>query len=87
MDEGAGFKGFESYQWYGVLAPARTPEWIVKRLHGDFVEALNLPDVKPKLHDAGFELEGSSSAEFGKFIKIEIAKWAKVIKAANIRAE
>ena len=87
VDEASGMKGFESYQWYGVLAPAKTPDWIVKKLHRDFVEALNLPDAKAKLHDAGFELEGSSSAEFGVFIKNEIAKWAKVIKAANIRAE
>jgi len=87
VDEASGLKGFESYQWYGVLAPAKTPDWIVRKLHRDFVEALNLPDTKAKLQDAGFELEGSSSAEFGVFIKNEIAKWAKVIKAANIRAE
>lgn len=87
VDEAAGLKGFESYQWYGPLAPAKTPKWIISRLHRDFVEALNRPDVVPKLDTLGFDREGSTPAEFGKFIRNEIAKWGKVIKAANIRAE
>ncbi len=86
MDEATGLRGFESYQWYGPLAPAKTPDWIVRRLHADFVEALNRPDVIPKLAAAGFDREGSSPEEFRTFIRNEIAKWGKVIKAANIRA-
>lgn len=87
MDEAAGFRGFESYQWYGPLAPAKTPAWIVKKLHADFVEALNRPDVVPRLDAAGFDREGSTPEAFKKFIRNEIAKWGKVIKAANIKAE
>jgi tripartite-type tricarboxylate transporter receptor subunit TctC len=87
VDEAAGLRGFASYQWYGPLAPAKTPAWIISRLHHDFVEALNKPDVIPKLDAAGFDREGSTPAEFGKFIRNEIAKWGKVIKAANIKAE
>jgi tripartite-type tricarboxylate transporter receptor subunit TctC len=87
MDEAAGFKGFESYQWYGPLAPARTPQWIIKKLHTAFVEALNQPDVIPRLDAAGFDREGSSPEAFRKFIRNEIDKWGKVIKQANIKAE
>jgi len=87
MDEAAGFRGFESYQWYGPLAPAKTPPWIIKRLHADFVEALNKPDVVPRLDASGFDREGSTPDAFAKFIANEIAKWGKVIKAANIKAE
>jgi len=86
VDE-AGLPGFESSQWYGVMVPRATPGWIVGRLHRDFVDALNQPDVKTKLAESGFELVGSTPAEFDRFIRDEIAKWAKVIKAANIRAD
>lgn len=87
VDEAAGVRGFESYQWYGPLAPAKTPDWIIRRLRRDFVEALNRPDVIPKLDAAGFDREGGSPEEFQKFIRNEISKWGKVIKAANIRAQ
>jgi len=86
VDE-SGLPGFESSQWYGVMAPIKTPRVIIDKLHQDFNEAMNVPDIKAQLIARGFELVGSTPTEFDQFIKNEIVKWAKVIKAAGIRGE
>lgn len=83
----SGVAGFESIQWYGFLAPAKTPAAILDRLQRDFTAALTNPGVKERLLPQGFEVIGSSREEFGKYIRDDIAKWAKVIAAAKIRAE
>ncbi len=83
----AGVKGYEVSTWYGVLAPARTPKTIVTRLHGEIIKLLAVADTKEKLLAQGFEPVGSTPDEFGAYIKSEIAKWAKVIKTAKIKAE
>lgn len=85
VDEATGLKGFESYQWYGPLAPAKTPAQIVDKLHRDFVAALHDPGVTARLNASGFDVEGNTPREFGQFIRNEISKWGKVIKQANIR--
>ena len=82
-----GVKDCEAATWYGVLAPARTPRPVVTRLHGEIVKILSAPETKERLLAQGFEPVGSSPDEFGAYIKSEIAKWGKVIKAAGIRAE
>jgi tripartite-type tricarboxylate transporter receptor subunit TctC len=83
----AGVPGYDSTQWYGVLAPAGTPRPIVTRLHGEIVRALRAPDVRERLAADGAEPVGSSPEEFAAFIRAEIAKWAKVAKAAGIQPE
>ena len=83
----AGLAGYESSQWYGVLAPAGTPREIVARLNVEIVRALRLPDVKQRLAADGAEPVGSSPEEFAAFIKSEIEKWARVAKAAGIHPE
>ncbi len=83
----AGVPGFESMQWYGVLAPAKTPAWLLEKLRIDMVATLQLPDVRERLLAQGFEIVGNSRNEFGGYIKDEIAKWAKVVKQAGIRAD
>jgi tripartite-type tricarboxylate transporter receptor subunit TctC len=83
----AGVKGYEVSTWYGVLAPARTAKPIVSRLHGEIVKLLAVPDTNEKLLAQGFEPVGNTPDEFGAYIKSEIAKWAKVIKTARIKAE
>lgn len=87
VDESAGLQGFESYQWYGPLAPAKTPDWIIRRLHRAFVDALGHPDVAPRLNAAGFDREGNTPEAFKAFIRNEIDKWGKVIHAAGIRGQ
>jgi len=71
-------------QWYGVLAPARTPGEIITRLHAGVVRALQNPEVRKRLNNDGAEAVGSSPAEFGAYIRAETEKWARVIKAAGI---
>ena len=79
--------GYEAAQWYGVLAPAGTPSDIVARLHAELVKALLHEEVKVRLAADGAEPVGSSPEEFAAFIRSEIDKWAKVARAAGIRAE
>jgi tripartite-type tricarboxylate transporter receptor subunit TctC len=79
--------GYDSTQWYGVLAPAGTPREIVARLHDEIVRALRTPEVMQRLAADGAEPVGSSPEEFAAFIKSEIDKWARVASAAGIRAE
>ena len=84
---GETLKGYEASTWYGVLAPARTPRPIVTKLHGEIVKILGVAETRDKLLLQGFEPVGGTPAEFGAYIKSEIEKWGKVVKAAGIRAE
>jgi tripartite-type tricarboxylate transporter receptor subunit TctC len=79
--------GYESAQWYGVLAPAGTSRDIVARLNAEIVRALKHSDVKDRLAADGAEPVGSSPEEFAAFIKSEIDKWARVARAAGIHPE
>jgi len=83
----SGLQGYDSTQWYGVLAPAGTSRQIVARLHDEIVRALRTPEVMQRLAADGAEPVGSSPEEFAAFIKSEIDKWARVANAAGIRAE
>jgi tripartite-type tricarboxylate transporter receptor subunit TctC len=83
----AGLPGYNVTGWYGLYAPANTPGDIVRRLHEESRRALASPDIKDKLIKAGNEPVGSSPAEFAAFVRAEFDKWAKVVKAANLRIE
>ena len=84
----AGLPGYEAVQWYGLLAPAGTPRDIVLKLHAGVVKALQDAAVKKRFIDDGAEPAASASPEdFSALIRAEIAKWAKVVKAAGIQPE
>lgn len=83
----AGFPGFEVVGWFGWVAPGAMPQAIVQRLNSELVHALNLPDVRERLLSQGTEPVGNTPEAFAAFMKSEYAKWAKVVKAANIKAE
>lgn len=83
----SGLPGFDSSAWFGLLAPAGTPQAIIGKLNGEVVRILKLPDVQLSLVKLGFEPVGNTPQEFAAYIRAEIAKWAKVIKASGIRAD
>lgn len=80
----AGVKGFEANNWYGVLAPAKTPRDVVNRLNKEVVAVLNQPDIKSLLFKSGLDAAPSTPEAFGDYIRSEKAKWEKVIKAAKL---
>jgi tripartite-type tricarboxylate transporter receptor subunit TctC len=82
----AGVKGYESATWYAVLAPAKTSKDIVGKLNADIVAILKQPDVRERLSREGADPVGSTPQELGAYMKAEIAKWSKVVKAANVKA-
>jgi tripartite-type tricarboxylate transporter receptor subunit TctC len=83
----AALPGFEAITWYGMAAPAGTPPAIVKKLNGEVVRLLNLPDVKERLLATGTEAAGTTPEAFATYIKSEIVKWEKVIRESGARAE
>ena len=82
-----GFPGFDTNQWYALLGPARLPAAIVRRLHEETLRAMNVPDVRAKLEQQGFEIEGSTPEACRNYIRTELAKWAKLVAAAGIKTE
>jgi tripartite-type tricarboxylate transporter receptor subunit TctC len=83
----AGLPGFSFVGWYGIIAPARTPPAIVKRLNQAIVQAMKAPDIVERVTGLGNDPVGDTPEEFDKFIREEIPKWAKVIKEAKIKME
>jgi tripartite-type tricarboxylate transporter receptor subunit TctC len=83
----AGVPGYEVSTFYGVSAPAKTPRPIIDRLHAELVRVLNAPDVRERLQGLGADPVGNTPEQYTAFMQNEIAKWAKVIKAAGIKGE
>jgi len=79
--------GFAAQSWVGMLAPAGTPKDIVVRLHAELTKALADPEVRGKLAAQGFDVVGSTPAEFLAFARAESDKWAKVIRDYQVRVE
>ncbi len=82
-----GFAGFDTNQWYALLGPAKLSAPIVKRLNEETLRAMNVPDVRTRLDQQGFEIEGTTPEACRAYIRSELAKWAKVVAAAGIKAE
>jgi len=86
MDE-AGVPGYEASIWNGILAPTGTPKAVVNRLHETIVQILKSPQAAERYANVGAEIRYNSPEEFAVLIRAELAKWAKVIKAAGIRVD
>jgi tripartite-type tricarboxylate transporter receptor subunit TctC len=82
-----GVPDFDVNAWFGLMAPAGTPREIVVRLNADSVSALRRPAIRERLESVGLKPAPNTPEEFGRFIQGELDRWAKVAKAANIRAE
>jgi len=80
-------QGYEAMQWYGLVAPAKTPPAIIMRIHAAAILALKTDEMKEKLAQDGAEPEGTTPESFAALIKSELQKWAKVAREANIEAQ
>ena len=83
----SGLPGYDAASWYGLFAPAGTPKKILAALSGEVVKVMRVPDVRERFAGDGFEPAGQGPAEFAKFLREEIAKWARVVKTADIKPE
>ena len=81
----SGYPGYDLSSWFGVLAPAGTPEPVIARLNAEIVKALKDPALREPLKD--FEIFGSTPAEFRAFIESEIEKLAKVIEISGAKVD
>jgi tripartite-type tricarboxylate transporter receptor subunit TctC len=83
----AGLAGFDANNWYGLVAPAKTPRAIIDQLNAEVTKILNMPDVRTTLFNQGLDPAPGTPEQFGAYIKSERAKWAKVIKESGAKAE
>jgi len=83
----AGVKGYESATWYGIVAPAGTPATAVARLNAEINKALALPDVAQQLAVEGATPMPTTAQAFGELIRLEIPRWAEVVKAGNVKPD
>jgi tripartite-type tricarboxylate transporter receptor subunit TctC len=86
VDE-SGVPGYDVTVWFGILAPAGVPQEIVKRLNVEMVRIIRSPEIADRFAKAGVEPVASSPEEFGAFLRGEVARWAKVLQDANIKAD
>jgi len=86
LDE-AGVTGFDMDSWAGIFAPAGTPADIITLLNAELRKIIDSPEVKANLGNAGFEAFSSSPKELEDFVKVQLAKWGKMVKDAGIQAE
>ena len=82
-----GYPGFETSQWYGLNAPAKTPEPIIRRLAMEAAKAAHSPAVLERFAADDAQAVGSTPAEYGAFIKKEQERWGKVVRAAGVKAD
>lgn len=83
----AGLPGYTFASWFGIYAPARTPEDIVRRLNRELVRIIVRPSTSKTFVEVGIEPLGTSPEEFGRFLRAEIARWSAVVRAHDIRGE
>lgn len=83
----SGVKGVESYSWYGLMVAAATPRELITKLNAELVRILNSPEVRDRLRAEGAVVAAGTPEEFGAHIRGEVDKWARVIKAAQIKAQ
>ena len=85
--EATGLAGYEASTWQGFVFPAATQRAVIQRMADETSNVLALKDVQDRLRDQGYEPVGSTPAQFGAYIKSELAKWTKVIRNAGIKGE
>jgi tripartite-type tricarboxylate transporter receptor subunit TctC len=82
-----GLAGYETTIWLGLFAPVKTPVGIIQKLHKDITDAVNSAEYKERLAALDLQPRSSSGTELANYLKADLAKWAKVVKDAGIKAE
>jgi tripartite-type tricarboxylate transporter receptor subunit TctC len=83
----AGLTGFEAVGWNGLFAPAGTPREVIQRINAETVRILRKPDIREKLVAQGAIVEGTSPEELSAFLRVDVERWAKTVKASGAKAE
>jgi tripartite-type tricarboxylate transporter receptor subunit TctC len=83
----AGVPGYEAVGWNGMMAPAAMPAPVLEKIHATVVRVFRMKDVTERMISLAAEPVTTTPAEFGAYIKAEIAKWAKVVKEGNVKAD
>lgn len=83
----AGVPGYDMAFWYGLLAPASTPDSVVKKINADVMKVLALPNIRQQLLERGIDMQANTSEQFGAYIKAEVPKWTDVVKASGARID
>lgn len=83
----SGVPGYEAVQWFGIAAPTGTPQEVVNRMHAEIKAILEMPDVRKRFTDLGFDVVGNTPAEFTQFLRDENAKWKKVAEIAGTKLD
>jgi tripartite-type tricarboxylate transporter receptor subunit TctC len=83
----AGVPGYEVTVWFGVVAPAGTPREVIRKLNAEVTRILAMPDVRARFLAQGVDPVGSTPEQFGDHIRAQMAKWAKVVQDAGVKAE
>jgi tripartite-type tricarboxylate transporter receptor subunit TctC len=83
----SGYPNYQAVEWWGMYAAAKTPPAIIARLNAEIGKVLNLPDIRQRLAEIGFDAAPTSVEQFDKFQRAEYAKWGKVAREAGIRVD
>jgi tripartite-type tricarboxylate transporter receptor subunit TctC len=83
----AGVPGYEATSWYMLIAPAKIPAPVIAKIHEETVKGLKSPDIVEVLARGGSEPVGNTPHEAAEFLKVEIARWGKVIRQAKVKIE
>jgi tripartite-type tricarboxylate transporter receptor subunit TctC len=82
-----GLPGFEVFSWYGLVAPAKTPEPVLDKLRDEVAKVLKAPDMIARLHELGLEPGTAFGKDFSTFMAAETRKWAEVIRISGAKAD
>jgi tripartite-type tricarboxylate transporter receptor subunit TctC len=83
----AGLAGFEATSWQGIFAPAGTPAPVLARLQAEIAKAMASPAIRDTFAQQGFIVESTTPDDFAAFVAREVAKWAEVVRAGNVRVD
>jgi len=83
----AGYKGFNAYPWFGVLAPARTPREIVDKLAAEIAAAVESPQVNEKIRGFYLEPQTATPEAFAEIVKSDFARWTRVVRQAKLKLD